>query len=500
MRANPMDDRVCARHQSVGLPLIRIGPMEKWLKPALDYVSRWMDFQMRMSEQPGCVIVIAHKDRIVLEQAFGHADLARGIPLTPRHRFRVASHSKSFTAAGVMKLREQGRLNLDDAVGRYIKNLHPRVARATLAQVLSHSAGIVRDGKDSGQFGDRRPFLDAGELMADLQAAPAIEPNTRFKYSNHGFGLIGLAIEAVAGEAFGSWIKREIIDAAGLEETHPDMPIPRTEPMASGHSGKLLLGRRVVIPGNYATNAIAPAGGVVSTARDLALFFAQLSPKAHRSVLSVASRREMVRRQWRNQHSSLERYYGLGTISGSLNGWDWFGHSGGLQGYITRTCVIPEHDLTVAVLTNAIDGWAGLWVDGAMHILRAFSRHGAPSRKVSDWTGRWWTLWGAVDLVPMGSKVLVVAPGFVNPIGDAGELEITGRDQGRIAVADGYSSYGEPVRRVRDGSGKVTEVWLAASKLLPEGKVAREIEARYCGPAPSAATHRRTRKPTRRRR
>ena len=474
--------------------------MQKWLAPALDYISRWMDFQMRMSQQPGCVIAIAHKHRIVLEQAFGHADLARGIALTPRHRFRVASHSKSYTAAGVMKLREQGKLKLDDAVGHYVKGLNPRIARTTLAQILSHSAGIVRDGKEAGQFLDRRPFLNAEELMADLQAAPAIEPNTRFKYSNHGFGLIGLAIEAVTGEPFTSWIKREIIDAAGLEETHPDMPIPRAAPMASGHSGRLLLGRRVVIPGDYTTNAIAPAGGVVSTASDLALFFAQLSPKAGKSVLSVASRREMVRRQWRNQHSSLERYYGLGTISGSLSGWEWFGHSGGLQGYITRTCVIPEHDLTVAVLTNAIDGWAG-------HLGRRRDAYPArifparpPSRKVRDWSGRWWSVWGAVDLVPMGNKVLVVGPGFVNPIGDAGELEITARDQGRFAVADGYSSYGEPVRRVRDRAGKVTEVWLAASKMLPEAKIAKEMQARYGTSAAVAAARRRMRKPSRRKR
>src|SRR6185436_2828337 len=459
-----------------------------------------MDFQMRMSQQPGCVIAIAHKNRIVLEQAFGHADLASDTPLTPRHRFRVASHSKSYTAAGVMKLREQGRLKLDDAVGQYVKGLNPRIARTTLAQILSHSAGIVRDGKEAGQFLDRRPFLSAEELMADLRAAPAIEPNTRFKYSNHGFGLIGLAIEAVTGEPFTSWIKREIIDAAGLQETHPDMPIPRAAPMASGHSGRLLLGRRVVIPGDYTTNAIAPAGGVVSTASDLALFFAQLSPKAGKSVLSVASRREMIRRQWRNQHSSLERYYGLGTISGSLGGWEWFGHSGGLQGYITRTCVIPEHDLAVAVLTNAIDGWAGIWVDGAMHILRAFSRHGAPSRKVRDWSGRWWSVWGAVDLVPMGNKVLVVGPGFINPIGDAGELEITTRDQGRFAVADGYSSYGEPVRRVRNRAGKVTEVWLAASKMLPEAKIAKEMQARYGTSVAVAAARRKMRKQSRRKR
>ena len=117
-----------------------------------------------------------------------------------------------------------------------------------------------------------------------------------------------------------------------------------------------------------------------------------------------------------------------------------------------------------------------------------------------DWTGRWWSVWGAVDLVPMGNKVLVVAPGFLNPIADAGQLEITGRDQGRIAVADGYSSYGEPVRRVRDRSGKVTEVWLAASKMLPEAKSPRRCRRDTAAPAAAAAARRRMRKPPRRKR
>jgi CubicO group peptidase (beta-lactamase class C family) len=456
--------------------------MNKWLRPALDYVPRWLEFQMRVSQQPGCLMAIAYKDRIVLEQAFGSADLMRDEPLTPRHRFRVASHSKTFAAAAVMKLREQGKLKLDDAVGRYVARLDPQIARTTLSQVLSHSAGVVRDGRDSGQFADRRPFLDRDELLEELASPPIVEPNTRFKYSNHGYGLIGLAIEGVTGEPYSAWLKREIIDAAGLTETDPDMPIPEGAPMATGHSGKLLLGRRVAIPGRQTQNAIAPAGGVVGTARDLALFFAQISPGAGRSVLSVSSRREMVRRQWRNQHSSLERYYGLGTISGSLNGWDWFGHSGGLQGYISRTCVVPQHDLTVTVLTNAIDGWAHLWVDGILHILRAFSHNGPPSRRVSDWSGRWWSLWGAVDLVPMGDKVLCVSPAFVNPIADASQIEIGGRDRGRFAVADGYASFGEPVRRVRDAAGKVVEVWLAAGKLMPEDVAANEIEARYDTP------------------
>jgi CubicO group peptidase (beta-lactamase class C family) len=454
-------------------------PTDRWLNPALDYIPSWIEFQMRQSGLPGSTIAMAHRGRIILEHAFGCADLASGEALTPRHRFRVASHSKAFTAAAIMKLRETGRLRLDDPVGNYVKELNQQVARTTIAQLLSHSAGIIRDGDDSGQFSDRQPFPTAEKLLSDLKGPLAIEPNTRFKYSNHGFSLLGVVVERVAGEPYGSWVKREIVDAAGLEETEPDMPLPAGALFARGHSGKLPLGRRLVIPGDFPTNAIGPAAGFVSTAGDLARYFAQLSPNARRSVLSVDSRREMTRRQWRNPHSSLETYYGYGISSGSLGGWDWFGHSGALQGYISRTVVLPEPRLAISVLTNAIDGWAGPWVDGIIRILRAFAQNGPPSTKVRGWTGRWWTVWGAADLVPMGAKVLVAAPAFWNPFMDASEIEVTGSDEGRIAVAGGYGSHGEKVRRVRDGDGNFCEFMLAATRFLPEAALAAEIEARY---------------------
>ena len=242
--------------------------MDNWLKPGLDYVPQWLDHQMRETEQPGCVIAIVHKGKVVLERAFGYADIINRTPLTPRHRFRVASHSKTFTAAGIMKLREAGKLGLDDHIGRHVEGLHPAVAEATIGQLLSHSAGIVRDGSDTAPWQDRRQFFDADELRADLAAPPVIEPNTRFKYSNHGYGLAGLVIEAVTGTPYCSWIKQAVIDAAGLEETEPDMPVADPVPVARGHSAKLPLGRRMVIPGDNLTNALAPATGFVSTARD----------------------------------------------------------------------------------------------------------------------------------------------------------------------------------------------------------------------------------------
>ncbi|MEA2820351.1 MAG: hypothetical protein QOJ86_2355 [Bradyrhizobium sp.] len=452
--------------------------MESWQQSAIDYIRSWIEFQMRASQQPGCIIAIADRGKVVAEFAFGHANLSTGEKLTPRHRFRIASHSKSFTAAGIMKLREQRKLWLDAPVGQYVKGLHRQVAETTIAQILSHSAGLVRDGTDAGQFTDSRPFLSAEELIADLQSPPAIEPNTRFKYSNHGYGLIGLVIEAITKEPYRVWIQREIVDAAGLRETQPDMPLAKGLPFARGHTPRLPAGRRLVVPGDYLEDAITPAGGFVSTAADAARYFAQLAPNAKRSVLSAASRREMTRRHWR-PISSVESYYGLGISIGNAAGWDWFGHGGGLQGYISQTRVIPACEMTICVLTNATDGWAGFWADGAMRILRSFETHGAPKRRVRDWTGRWWSSWGAFDLVPMGNVVLTGNPYAFNPFLDTAEIEVTGRDTGRIAVATGHGSYGEAVRLARNKAGKVTEVWFAGGKARPERVVAAEMERKY---------------------
>jgi CubicO group peptidase (beta-lactamase class C family) len=453
--------------------------MEPWLQSAIGYIRSWIEFQLRTSQQPGCIVAIAHRGRVVAESAFGHANLATGEKLTPRHRFRIASHSKSFTATAIMKLREQRKLRLDDPVGQYVEGLHPQVAVTTIAQILSHSAGLTRDGADSGQFADRRTYLNQKELVAELRLPPAIEPNTRFKYSNHGFGLLGLVIEAIVREPYGVWIKREIVDAVGLRETEPDMSITKSIPFARGHTLRLPLGRRLVVPGENPANAIAPAAGFVSTAADVARFFAQLAPNAKRSVLSAASRREMTRRHWHNPHASLEGYYGLGIMSGSLGGWDWFGHSGLFQGYVSRTCVIPACDVTITILTNSNDGLAAFWLDGAMQILRAFAVRGAPRRRVRDWTGRWWGTAGAIDLVPIGNLVIVANPHLLNPFMDATEIEVAGRDIGQISLATGYASHGQAVRRTRNKAGTVTDIWLAGGNLKPEKALAAELERRY---------------------
>jgi D-alanyl-D-alanine carboxypeptidase len=452
--------------------------MKPWLPAALDYVASWLDFQRRYQQQPGCALAIASAGKIVLEAAFGSADLATGEALTPRHGFRIASHSKSFTAAGLLRLAEAGRLRLDDPVGSHVAGLHPQIAAATLTQLLSNSAGLVRDGVDSGQFFDRRPYLRKDELLEDLARPPIYPASLRFKYSNHGFALLGLVIEAVTGEPYVDWIMREVVRPAGLSETKPDITL-WSGPMAKGHSGLLPLGRRVVIPADNPGNAMVAAAGFVATAADIARYVAQLAPKAETGILSPLSRREMTRRLWPDSESTLGRHYGLGTISGGDGDWQWVGHSGGFQGFITRTVTLPEQELTVSVLTNAIDGLAHPWLDGVIHVFRTFAEHGAPSPATQGWQGRLWTIWGSGDLVPTAEKVLIANPALLTPFLDAGEIAVDDGDRGRIVKASGFASPGEPARLVRSAAGAIEAAWLGGAQVIAEDALRAEMLERY---------------------
>ena len=92
---------------------------------------------------------------------------------------------------------------------------------------------------------------------------------------------------------------------------------------------------------------------------------------------------------------------------------------------------------------------------------------------------RSWTLWNPIDLVPMGNKVLVARPDFFNPLLDASEIAVRTAAEGRIALAGGYASHGEPARLSRDRRGAIVEVQLGGTRYRAEGRVRREMASRY---------------------
>src|SRR5215471_984914 len=115
--------------------------------------------------------------------------------MTPEHIFRVASHSKMFTATAILQLVEQGKLRLDDRAGAYLSWLDSAV---TLRQLLNHAGGVIRDGRDADFWRVEQPFPDVAALRALAPDAGILPPNTTFKYSNVGFGLLGQVVEVVS--------------------------------------------------------------------------------------------------------------------------------------------------------------------------------------------------------------------------------------------------------------------------------------------------------------
>jgi len=141
--------------------------------------------------------------------------------------------------------------------------------------------------------------------------------------------------------------------------------------------------------------------------------------------------------------------------------------------------VLTDRGLAASLVTNGVDGPAGPWLDGVIHILACFAKHGAPSDKVREWTGRWWSLWGAVDLVPMGETVVVATPSLPNPFTEASEISVSDKDNGRFTAAAGTARYGESVRLIRKADGTVGEVWFGGTRFVPEAEAAAELKARY---------------------
>ena len=147
---------------------------EPWLAPALGYAVSWLGFQREQLQQPGFAVAVAHEGRIVLDHAEGAADLATGEALTPRHRMRIASHSKTFTAAAILALVEEGRLRLDDRCGARVEGIHPSVAAATIGQLLSHSGGITGGTGATGRSG--APSISSRSASA---SSPIRRPSPR---------------------------------------------------------------------------------------------------------------------------------------------------------------------------------------------------------------------------------------------------------------------------------------------------------------------------------
>jgi CubicO group peptidase (beta-lactamase class C family) len=449
------------------------------LRSLAPYLEQWLAFQGAFRRTPGIQAAIRFDDEIVLDVAWGFADLETGEELTTGHLFRIASHSKTMTATAIMQLVEAGSLRLDDTAGRWIPDLEGTpLASVTVRELLGHQGGVIRDGVENNFWQRGGQFLDRDELVAGARSDGAVfEPNEHFKYSNIGYSLLGLVIEAASGTPYNDYVAENIAARLGLADSGPEYDASRAADYAAGHTG-LIAGDDVRHRIEHVdTRAMAAATGWFSTARDLTTYGA-----AHwfgdDSLVSDASKRLLQREESRVEaHGTELGRYGLGFEQRTIGDRDLVGHSGGYPGHITRTWIDPTDSLVFSVLTNAVDGPADALMTGVVQLvdLALDAARGRDSESDSGedatgdlarFTGRFANMWGVVDIVDLGGRLASISPRSPEPKSAYQLLDVSGDDV-RTESVPGFGATGEPVEFERDADGTITAVTMGGMTMWP---------------------------------
>ena len=427
------------------------------------YFDRWLEFRLAADRVPGVQAAVLHDDEVVLSAAHGVADVTTGEPLTDRHLFRIASHSKTFTATAVMQLVERCALRLDDTVGERIAELASSpITAVTVRELLSHAGGVVRDGWDGDFWQLDRAFPDRAELLriaADDSAV--LGRNERFKYSNVGYSLLGLIVEHVSGTPFRDYVIAHVIGPLGLTDTGPDLDEARRGDYAAGHTALAYANERIPID-HIDTGAMSAATGLYSTASDLARYAAAHFEGDDR-LIGADAKRQMQHGEWKIDGTESE--YGLGFEIVTIGERRVLGHGGGYPGHITRTYFDPKDRLAVCVFTNAIDGPALGMATAAIKLVDLARRSepdpaaaGAGAVDLDTFCGRFASLWSVYDIAVLGGRLYQLSPGLIDPTLAPTRLEVVNSDTLRIADTVGYGSRGETMTFDRDADGSIRSV------------------------------------------
>lgn len=449
------------------------------VEEAAAYGARWFAYQRDLKDLVGVVAGIRYGNDTVLLTASGHASLEHATPLTPEHRFRIASHSKTLTAIGIMLLVEAGSVRLDDPLSRYIPWLGGALAAATVRQTLNHTTGMIRDGLDSDYWQLDRPFPDAAELRALVEDGGAVLPaNERFKYSNIGYSLLGLVIERAGGLPYHDYMRTRIVEPLGLMDTGPDTDTTARASLVTGYYPRRPgFPRRPVA--DVSTGAMAPATGFYSTASDL-LRVATALVLGNEELLSDAAKREMQAPTWTVGGDNEK--YGLGLAVVDIGERRLVGHGGSFPGHTTRTWVDPRHGLAVTVLINGTGAPAKLFAGTLVKLIDCAVTRGEPSpeqrKRLDTFTGRFWSAWGPGDIVRFGDALLLLTPEADDPTDGPIELEVLNGDTLRMTEEDGYGSPGETIRYEREADGTIARVRIGGDSAYPEDRFRAWLAAR----------------------
>ena len=320
------------------------------------YVTRLIQHEMDKNKVTGLSIALVDAQQVVWAQGFGFADVERKIPASAETLYRVGSISKLFTDTAAMQLVEQGLLDIDQPLQKYLPSFATKTYQQQTAitprQLMTHHSGLARDRFKGFQNPQPRPFAELVNDTRDEYVAYA--PDLVFSYSNVGVSLLGNMVQTLSGTPFAQHMQQSVLIPLGMSTSSFDTG-PSTSPlMAKGYRG------REAAPETPLRDV--PAGGLNSSVTDLSRFMAMMfagGASGEHQILKAQTVNEMLRPQNTSVALDLNFQVGLGWMLSTLgkstivNAGPVAHHAGGIGMFRSQMYILPQHKLGVVVLANS---------------------------------------------------------------------------------------------------------------------------------------------------
>ena len=292
---------------------------------------------------PSAAIAVVKDGRIVKSAGYGVANLELRVGATDSTVYEIGSISKQFAAEALMLLAEEGRLQLDDPLAKYLR-VPAAWTGITLRHILSHTSGL-KDWDGGPDFSYRRNYTAEEYIALVDRYPPLFAPGERFAYTSAGTPLLGLMIDTIAREPYERFVERRVFARAGMTATrfkHPPDIVPNRSGGYADSSGVLVNGEPL------RPTIVAPSGGVMSTARDMARWIIALESGRIVTPATLATLEAPVRL---NDGSTFSA--GLGWFLDTFHGHRLLLHNGStVGGYSSVVYRYPDLKLAVVVLMN----------------------------------------------------------------------------------------------------------------------------------------------------